>query len=385
MMERSTRWSDARRLGIAMICVIWAAAISAAPPPGVSAGGTMGDILAKLDEINAKLDKLEKRLGCPIDEYIAGTCTDNPASTSVTYCIHQGRSGELGGKWAVEPKAKVEAGASWDVVALGRAKGEMTVPVIPFAGPYPIPIPIPTELSVGGSASLGRGFDICVEVPLVAAAGDASILASIVKGMNPPSADTKYQRRLHRVLNYANRRVPNPVATKSTVVASPGVDDLDFDRADAAVERFMVGDFQLGDGPLGILKDPIVADLRDSLELPASVQLLLQDPEALFEFLPNVDFGNPARMCDSMGLSESVASRAPVIAKVCGQLAGLPTFDSVSTAFGAVHEIDSLVRDVPDAVIVGVGDILTSVNADKLPAPRPPGSTVCNIFPRLCR
>lgn len=384
-MNRFMRSVASARFGAMLTCLVFATAVAAAgKPPSVSAGGTMGDILAKLDEISAKLDKVEKRLGCPIDEYVAGTCTDNPASTSVTYCIHQGRSGELGAKWAVEPKAEVEAGASWDVVALGRLKGQMTVPVIPFAGPYPIPIPIPTELALGGSASLGKGFDICVQVPLTAATADASILESIVKGMNPPSADTKYQKRLHRVLNYANLRVPNPLATKSAV-ASLGVDDLDLDRADDAMDRFMNGEFEANDGPVGILKDPIVADLRDSLELPAPVQLVLQDPEALFGMLPDVDFTKPGQMCGSLGLSGPIASRAPVIGKVCSQLAGLPTFDSVSTAFGAVHEIDGLIKDVPDAVILGVGDILTSVNSAKLPVTRPVGSTVCNIFPRLCQ
>ncbi|MGE5170357.1 MAG: hypothetical protein ACM3JC_08290 [Rudaea sp.] len=383
-MKQRKRPGAGVRVCAMLVGLVFAAAVGAAgKPPNVSAGGTMGDILAKLDEINAKLDKLEKRLGCPIDEYVAGTCTDNPASTSVTYCIHQGRSGELAGKWAVEGKAKVEAGGRWDVVGLADLHGEANVPLTPTIGP--IPIPLPTELALGGSASLGRGFDICVQVPLTAAQTDASILESIVKGMNPPSADTKYQRRLHRVLNYANLRVPNPVATKSATVASPGVDDLDFDRADDAVERFMVGDFKLGDGPLGILKDPIVADLRDSLELPALLQLLLQDPDGVLGMLPDVDFANPGQMCGSLGLSGSIASRAPVIGKVCGRLANLPTFDSVSTAFDAVHEVDSLVRDIPDAVILGVGDILTSVNSAKLPAPRPAGSTVCNIFPRLCQ
>jgi hypothetical protein len=112
---------------------------------------------------------------------------------------------------------------------------------------------------------------------------------------------------------------------------------------------------------------------------------LLQDPEALFEFMPDVNFANPAQMCGSLGLTGAIATRAPAIAKVCGRLASLPTFDSVNTSFDAVHEIDSLIKDVPDAVIVVVGDILTSVNSGKLPAPRPSGSTVCNIFPRLCR
>jgi hypothetical protein len=66
-------------------------------------------------------------------------------------------------------------------------------------------------------------------------------------------------------------------------------------------------------------------------------------------------------------------------------LAGVPTFDIASTAFGTVDRINSLLADLPDEVIFGVADVLTSVNTAKLPAPRPPGSAICNTFPRLCR
>jgi len=98
-------------VGLGLSLGFFGVAVDAAPPASApAAGGQMGEILAKLDALNAKLDRVEKRLGCPIDEYVAGTCTDSPAGISVTYCISQGRSGELAGKWAVEPKVAVEGG-----------------------------------------------------------------------------------------------------------------------------------------------------------------------------------------------------------------------------------------------------------------------------------
>lgn len=371
-------------VGLGLSLGFFGVAADAAPPASApAAGGQMGEILAKLDALNAKLDRVEKRLGCPIDEYVAGTCTDSPAGISVTYCISQGRSGELAGKWAVEPKAKVEVGGSWDVALLGRLEGDVSFPLFT---PLPLPpIPIPTELAVAGSASLGRGFDICVEIPLQVAAADATILDSIVRGMNPSTLDTKYQRRLTRLLNYANRRVPEPVTSTSVKSAALAADDFDLDVLDDAMERFNAGAFQQPDGPLGLFKDPVIQDLRNTLELPEPVQIVLDDPDLLFESMPTASAANPAQLCDKLKLSGAIANRAPAITNLCSLLGSMPSFDVASRAFGTVHQINTLLADLPDEIIFGVADILPDVNTPKLPAPRPPGSTVCNIFPRLCR
>jgi hypothetical protein len=344
-------------------------------------------ILDNLDQINKKLDAIQKQLGCPIDDYINGKCTDNPAQMSVTYCISQGRQGELAGKYAIEPKAKIEGGARWDIAALGDIDGELDFPLALVLPPPSIPIPLPTELSVGGSASHGRNFDICVQVPMRVPGGVDNMLEYIVKGINPPDGvpDTKYQRRMVRLLQYAQLRVPPPPSAATTKSAVANADDNDFDILDDAMERFSAGQFQRPDGPLGVLKDPIIQDLRSTLEVPEPVQLVLDDPDVLFESLPAFSTANPGQLCSTLGLSGSIANRSPAVAGLCGLLGGVPTFEVASTAFSTVHDIHSLLMDLPDEVIFGVSDILTSVNTDKLPTPRPPGSPVCNIFPRLCR
>jgi len=343
------------------------------------------EILVRLDEINAKLDRLEKVLGCPIDDYLKGTegCEDkNPSSVSVTYCISQGRSGELAGKYAIEPKGKLEVGAGWPNVAHGKLDGEMNFPMVAFSV-----LPIPTEIAVGGSATLGRNFDICVEIPLQAATADAGVIDRIVRGMNPAALDTKYQRRLTRLLNYADRRVPEPSPTAGAKSATIAAADLDLDVVDDAMERFQAGQFQVPDGPLGLLKDPVIQDLRNGLELPESVQQVLDDPEILFEHLPSISASNPAQMCNTMGLSGRIANRSPAAANLCNLLGGLPKYEVVRTAFDTVHRVNDLVENVPDEVVIGVGEIL-DVAKPKLPPPKP-GSVFCNIagsvFKRLCK
>jgi hypothetical protein len=227
--------------------VLFGIATHVAPAAGQSVTKRqLDEVLEKLDHLSAKLDKVTKRLGCPIDEYVAGTCTDNPAGTTVTYCITQGRSGEVAGKYAIEPKATAKVGARWDIAALGAIEGELSFPLL-----LPVvPIPVPTEIAIGGSATHGRGFDICVEIPLRAATKDAATLDRIVKDMNP-SSDTKYQRRLTCLLNYASLRVPSASRVAATKSEAAVADDLDLDLLDDAMERFSAGQFQHSDGPLG--------------------------------------------------------------------------------------------------------------------------------------
>ena len=400
-------------LGIGLTACLFGAGASAAPPVSVPPGNTSAviladlgapsakrrqtspndgkansDILDRLDAINAKLDRLEKVLGCPIDDYLAGTagCEDkSPASVSVTYCISQGRSGELAGKYAVEPKGKLEIGAGWPNVAHGKLDGEMNFPMVAFSV-----LPIPTEIAVGGSATLGRNFDICVQIPLQAANANAGDIDRLVRGMNPTTLDTKFQRRLGRLLCYVKNRVlgPSPVPCLFAKSATIAATDLDLDVVDDAMERFQAGQFQVPDGPLGLLKDPVIQDLRNGLELPESVQQVLDDPEILFEHLPSISASNPAQMCSTTGLSGRIANRSPAVANLCNLLGGLPSYEVVRTAFDTVHRVNDLVENVPDEVVLGVGEILKDKVDDKLPAPKP-GSVFCNIagsvFKRLCK
>jgi hypothetical protein len=63
IMQRSTG-QGAGAMFTLLVCLVFATAVAAAgKPPDVSAGGTMGEFLAKLDEISAKLDKVENASG----------------------------------------------------------------------------------------------------------------------------------------------------------------------------------------------------------------------------------------------------------------------------------------------------------------------------------
>jgi hypothetical protein len=87
-------------------------------------------------------------------------------------------------------------------------------------------------------------------------------------------------------------------------------------------------------------------------------------------------------------LSGRIANRSPAVANLCNLLGGLPSYEVVSSAFDTVHRVNDLIENVPDEVVLGVGEILKDKVDDKLPAPKP-GSTFCNIagsvFKRLCK
>lgn len=371
-------------IAIGIGCMLGSGA-DAAPPRQGSPFGTIRDVLDRLDAIDEKLDRLETKLGCDIDEYLEGTCTDPPAAATVTYCIAQGRGIEVAGKFAFEPKVDVNAGAGWTLGPIAEAEAKVSFPfVLPLAPP--LFLPVPTEIALGASGSHGKGFDICIEVPLRAAAGDQAAIDRIVRGVNPPAGtlETKYQRRLTRLLNFANQRVPEPKLAGEA--ATTKAEDVDLDDLDDAMERFMAGEFELFDGPMGMLKDPVVQRIRNALDFPEPVQLVLDDPDLIFGIMPPLSPAGAGQLCDTLNLSGPIANRFPAVGNACNMLANLPSFETTSRAFETVHKINSLLADLPDEVIFGVGEILPDgLDEVALPPKRPPGSAVCNVFPRLCK
>lgn len=341
----------------------------------------------KLDQIIARLDRIEKVVGCPVDEFVDGSCKDNnPVATTVSFCISQGRGLEIAGGWNAAFKGSLEGGARWDVVPLGDVKASLEFPVpVPLG---PVAIPLPTEASIGGAAGIGRGLDICIDVPLEAADADASRLADLVKGMNAPPRvfdRTKFQRRLLRAIRFAERRTPPPA---STMTVAADFDGNEFDRLDNAVERFMAGEFGAGiNEPFDILKGPIVTDLRSSLDIPAPIENFLADPYEIFGQLPRFSdvAEDPAVVCGRLGLDGPIISqRFPNIAANCERLSNLPSFDRTSTAFETVHRINDLITNLPDEIIIGVSDILPDPINNKIPQARDENFQFCDEFPRLC-
>lgn len=343
---------------------------------------------SKLDDIIARLGRIEQVVGCPVDQFVdpESGCEHNPAGTSVSFCIAQGRGLDISGAWGAALKGSGEVGARWDVGPLGDVKGQLEFPLA-LAGL----VPLPTEAKIGGAAGIGRNLNVCIDVPLGAAEEDQARLADLVRGMNAePNIGmfdrTKFQRRLLRLIRYAERRTPAPDTASATGAVSTQTrneDPNELDRIDEAVDRFMSGDFRPMPGePFGILKDQIVRDLTASLDVPSPVQSFLDDPDAAFARLPAL--GSPVG-CDTFGLDGSISQRFQNVATTCARLDDLPSFETTTTAFDTVHRIDGLLADLPDEIIFGVGDILPDPQEANLPTPRPDGYRFCNVFPRLCR
>lgn len=382
------KWFGAWIAPTAIVLLLVGSVTMAAPRGGNSPND---EILARLDDIdaqltglNTKLATVETKLGCSIDEFLdpSANCTQNPATTSVSFCISQGRVGELSMAWDAELYAEVKAGAGWTLGPWGEMKGSAEVPL--FLGGF---IPLPTEAAVSGSAGLGRGLDICFEVPIQPSATDIADVDNIVRGINSQTSD-KFRNRLSRIIAFADRRAPNVTTSTGAFTrfdtSDPEGDEYEFERLDDAMERFMAGQFQLPtDGPLGILKDPIIQDLRVSLGVPAPLQQLLDDPDAILGRLPGpIDVANA---CQSFGISGPLRSRFAGLASHCDRFDRLSSLGDTIATYERIEQINNLLSDLPDEIIFGVGDILPNVNAPGLPQPRPPGSRVCQTFPRLCR
>lgn len=330
-----------------------------------------------------KLDRIERRLGCPLADYLDDTCPYSPADTTATFCISQGREGAVGVDWAINPYIDVELGVGWPNVLWAKADGhaEAPIPLSPIS-------PLFTELGIGGTASHGRNFDICIEVPLEAfneAVGpegisDEQVIDNIVRQINfqrnhnpDDPGKSKFQRRLGRLANYAIFRVPGttrretPLSAQSqmSVLALDTGDDgeSEFDTIDEAIENFMSGNWQMpsNGGPVAFLKSPMVDDFRKVLEVPAPVQQAIDDPDLIIGAVFDTGFmqGNAtmsasdsstpdtAAMCDAFGLNAELRSRFAGVAEYCSQFERLPTFDQTTGIFGIVDWIRARVQALP--------------------------------------
>lgn len=337
--------------------------------------------LGKMDCILHKLDRIERRMGCPLEDYLAGECPYSPADTTATFCISQGREGGVDVEFGAEANADYKLGVGWPNVGWAEAIGNVEHPVIlpPF-------IPIPTELNLTGAASLGRNMDICIEVPLIASEvpgpveliSDAEVIDRVLRQINEPAfpgafEKSKFQRRLGRLANYAIVRVPGTnrfqlatIASDQTALAAMMDDDgeSEFDLVENAIDRLMSGEFELptDGGPLALLKSPIVQDLAMVLEIPAPARTVLADPDRvigrMFEFasLPGGagvqgQFVSGAAFCDRIGLNGELRARFPSVDNFCGLLSSLPSFGQTTGIFDLVARLPSL-SDIESALCV---------------------------------
>lgn len=306
------------------------------------------DLLAKLNAIEAKIDALTGTVDQVQTTVLttsapAGTCSlqevidqnyancdpgkiPEDVEATATYCIAQERSGELGAQYAVGLNTDIDLGAGWPQVVWGKITAKLETPV-----PSAIALPYPNEVSAAGSMSLGRGLEICVDIPISALEpGQITQIHDLVRGVN--EGQGTYSRRTGRLLNYAARRTPVAVASKASANVSSKIEieDADdaFDIADAAIERLLAGDFQaISSGPQ-MFSDPIFQDLIGALELPTPVADTISDPERIFDALKIIRQSEMTNVCNTMGMSASSVARSPALSNQCARFGIYPNIQA---------------------------------------------------------
>lgn len=314
----------------------------------------------RLTEVNTSLQDMQ---GCSTADFLAGTCTDLPKDVALTttYCIEQGRGAELSAEVKAELGAEVDLGAGWPNVVWGKVTGKANLPLGIGI------VPLPTGAGGEVATHLGKGLQICAEVPIEPSAEQLVLIGDLVRGVNVPDGlQAKYRRRADRLLNYAARRTP--IATTNTLVRGSSkldayamaVEETDnaFDVADDAIERLLEGGLQPQARFGSVLSDPIFTDLAASLDLPAQLTTLISNPQQLLGRLQNLDGANA---CTSMGIDQTMRSTYPQLNNLCNSLAQLPAdqlMKNMTENFSAVQSTVTTIRNSVNSLRNSVCGIL---------------------------
>lgn len=322
-------------------------------------------VLAKLDVLEAKIDALTASMTevqtavrgapgsdrpCTIQEVIDEDYTNcdqdkvpDGVSTASSYCINQGRSGQLGGGFKLEPEGRTELGGGWPNAIWGKITGHIKFPVAIGN------IPLPNEITAGGNVSLGRGLNICVGIPFTALdTAQVAQIHDLVRGVN--ETEGKYYRRTGRVINYAARRTPIAEAglAANDYHAKPYFEDADdsFDIADAAMESLIDGNFQVGGNGALLFSDPVFQDLIASLEVPLPAVDTINDPERIFEMFKTIGQSNIATTCDVMGITAGSRARSPALDNQCARFGLYPNINNSLNALDFVADVRTRVNSM---------------------------------------
>jgi hypothetical protein len=284
------------------------------PRPWPPATSQQRLILDKLDAIERKLDAL------------AGP------QLAATFCISQGRSFALGADYIYALDIDTKLGAGWAEVLDVKARAEAKFPAVP----------IPSETALKAEGAHGRGFDICIELPLEMGPKDTALIAELAADINADAEDFpdrgKFQRRAHRLLNFTKRRVPGvQIRTDSdaqpssmTVAMEMEEDDApedEFDRIDAAVDQLLDAGLRGSEtGALGVLRNDWVRDLVAASEgVPSDIRVLVDEPERFFDVITEIaGNGTDNLPCERFRLDAALRSSIPGLDQLCDRLESLP-------------------------------------------------------------
>jgi hypothetical protein len=310
---------------------------------------SIGALTAEVRELRTEVASLENAAaGCSTADFLAGVCElPDDAAVTTTFCFSQGLGVDLTAKLSVGMKVDYDAGAGWPNAAWVKAGGKLEHPVV-------LPVPpfiLPSEMAGQAGAGLGRGVDLCVDVPLEPNDEQRALLADLVTGVNTDTGiQAKYRRRANRLLNYAADRTPvaqanlnAPGATSTTTVRSAEESDDAFDIADEAVERFLANRFQPQTRATDLMADPIFRDLAASVDLPEQVASIINDPQQVFQGLRSM---TSATACSTLGIDANVRARFAPIDGLCNQIASLPPDDMLKNLGSRLTTLQNAVNAI---------------------------------------
>lgn len=324
-------------------------------------------IEAKLDHTSANIDRIEfkinetsaniNNLEDKIDD-LAGP------QVSATFCISQGRGAELSGAFGAEFEVEVELGAGWTSAVYAKATPELD---LPFFIPTPVPgvvIPVPTEAKIELMGGLGRATDICIDLPVTLSPDDQAQLVQMATDINSDTTNDnkgKFQKRAGRILQYADRRVPplrQNFSARNLANAQAEQDmSNEFDRSDMAVDSLLENGFGTMSEGFDIFRDHNVRELLATLEIPLEVSDFMNDPERIFNGLPDLRGGEGPLFCNDAGISGAMRSRNERLDSMCTRLENLPTFDRLRKV---PDTIDTLTDEVVDAIAAVLTPVLNN-------------------------
>jgi len=308
----------------------------------------------KIDVMLGKLRRLEKQLNCDIDAYLEGACDENPASATASFCISQSSALDMGLEYAIGAPTEWEGGLGWAEVVDVKASiapVHPTLLVSPVGAPIPIAV-LPNTVSVGAAGDIGRGIDVCVDIPIQLGREDTATLARLSRDMNTPRLSfdrSKFQRRAQRVVSFADRRIPNELSGDDV--------EIEFDRTDVSATALMDEGWEAPDvasGGFRAFKDNNVVELLETLDMPTTARTLLSDPEEIMGALPDsiADLD-----CEFFGADQMLRAERPRLDQLCNELESLPDFERVRDGLESI-------ADLPSDTIEAIADLLEPLLAD---------------------
>jgi len=361
-MQKESRFH--RCLTAALIVFTILCVDSAAAQRPVNTGNDrLGDIIMRLERIEAKL-------------------IDPGPTTSATFCISQGRALELGVDWAAELKVEIEGGLGWAEVGDLKLVG---APSFPFLLAPAIPVPVPTDAAIGLAGGIGRGLEICVDLPVTLSPEDQALLDELATDINAKTGDGvgqkgKFQRRTRRILNYTALRVPGRQRSFSlnqngpTALEAQENGETEFDRADAAVDEVLDNGLGAVTEGLAVFQEANIKELLETVGIPANVKNFMRNPDQIFDGLPSVRSGVDHLTCDTLGVTLQMQGRIPALDDLCVQLNSLPKFKTVKDAF---ETIDQMSDEIVDAIAEVLNPVLSSSSSGG-------GETAAQTKSRFC-